>query len=169
MEEISHDHGDLMAEERVDSRHSATQRRVIDGVVVDERGEMNQLQSRGEHHRLILSRFPLPASLPLLDLTRQQQQRRTEQFAAHGKQMRANLSDQWEIAVDNARHRSRHVVELATYGKLNRLERDPTRHRHLDSPCVRGCGRAHFVAALVICLRRLLTSRKSMSIANTRW
>ena len=150
-----------MAEKRVDGRHPATQRRVIDGVVVDERREVNQLQGRGEGDGLVFGLFS--------NLAREQEKSRAEQLAAHGEQVRAHLADERHIAGNDALHRLRYIVELIADRKLNRLECDSTRRRHVHSAWVLGCGRSHFVAALVICLRRLLTSRKSMSIANTRW
>src|SRR6185437_9923804 len=172
IEKISHDDGDLMTEESVHGWHSATENRVIDGVVVHECREMNQLERRRERDGL---------GLRLLGyFARQQKDRRTKQFPAHRQQVRGDLTDERKIAGNDVRHRVRNLVQLVANWKLNRLEAHSTRRGDVHFIAVFGGGRSccqsargrfsgsHFEAALVICFSRLLTSRKSMSIANTR-
>jgi len=139
---------------------------------VDERREVNELERRGQRHRLILRLSG--------GLAREQQQRRAEHLAAHRQQVGAHLTNEWKLARHDRPHRLRHAIELVADRKLDRLERRSTRRCDVHFGCVFSCGRrfcqcrrglcrgAHFDAALVICFRRLLTSRKSMSMANTR-
>jgi len=150
-----------MAEQRVHRRHATAKRRMIDRIIVHECREVDQLESGRECDRLLFrSSF---------HFARQQQQRRPEQLAAHRKQVRADLAYEGELARDDRSHRARHIIELVADGELNRLERRRWSQCDVHASVVVGSGRYHFEAALVICLRRLLTSRKSMSIANTRW
>src|SRR5213593_3176362 len=120
---------------------------------------MNQLQSRGESDSLLVRRFR--------DFTREKEKSGAEHLPPHREQVRAHLTDKREIAGDNLRHRVRHALELVADRKLNRLEGSSTRRCDVHSISVFGGGRPHFEAALAICFRRLLTSRKSISIANT--
>jgi len=81
----------------------------------------------------------------------------------------ADLPDEGELARHDRPHRARDIVELVADGELDRLEGRRRRQGNVHVSVVVGSGRDHFEAALVICLRRFLTSRKSMSIAKTRW
>ena len=120
VEKISHDDGDLMAEHRVHRRHSATQGRMVYGIIVHERREMDQLESGCERYSLVFRLF--------LHLARQEQQRRTKQLAAHREEVRAHLPDERQIACNDGRHCPRHVFQLVTDWELDRLERCSRRH-----------------------------------------
>ena len=134
---------------------------------------MNELERRRQRHRLI---FRLAC-----DFAGEQQQRRPEHLPAHRQQMRADLTNQRQVAGGDAGHGVGNFVELGAHWLLNRLQRRRALSRDVHSVMSFGnvrrgrerrvglAARAHFEAALAICLSRLLTSRKSMSIANTRW
>ena len=133
---------------------------MIHRVIVHQRGEVNQLQRRGKRDSLLLRL--------LRSFAGEQQQCRTEHLAAHRQQMRAHLTDQRQIAGDDLGHRVRYTLQLVLDRELNRLEGGSARCCYAHAVSVFGGRRSHFAAALVICFRRLLTSRKSISMAKTR-
>ena len=75
IEIVPHDYRDLMGEQRVDRGQPASQYRVIDGVVVHERREVDQLDDGGERHRARI--------LGSCRLVTEQEQRGPEEFPFH--------------------------------------------------------------------------------------
>ena len=87
---------DLMAEQRVDRRAAASHHRVVDGVVVHQRREVNQLGDRGERRRARLRRP--------IDVAREEQQCRTNHLALRQQQVRVDVRDERIVGGDDAPH-----------------------------------------------------------------
>jgi hypothetical protein len=140
-----------MAEQRVDRRHSAAQRRMIDGVVVHQRREMHQLDDRGVRRR--------PRLRLSFDFARQQRQRRPEHLSAHAQEMVVDFADEAQLGGDDAADFVGDALEGVVHGRLDVAQRGRRGARRC---------RAHAVTRSSAEIRSL-TSRNSMSTANTRW
>src|SRR5688572_10969893 len=90
---------------------------MVYGVVVDERREMNELDSRCKRHGL---RPCLPR-----DAGAMQHERGTEHLSAHRHQMRPHLSHKRSVVPDRGGHLLRHCLEQVLQWRLDSLERVP--------------------------------------------
>ncbi len=148
VEVVSHDHGDLVAEERVDRRHPAPQHRMVHRVVVHQRGDVDQLDHRGQRHR--------PVLVPPGGLVGQQHQRRAEELPAGLQEVGVHLRDEPEVGLDDAPDLVRHPGEALGNRRLEVGQRHRRgRGSHAPPPASRP--------------RRSFRSRKPMSTASARW
>jgi hypothetical protein len=134
---------------------------VIYRVVVYERCQMNQLERRGDSHRAFLTLAR--------DLAREQEQSGSKHFSAHREQVSADLTHERKIARYDLDHRLGNLVETVANRCLNCLKAyaAPAGNAKDWRPAFTFHG-SHLDAALAIVLSLSPTSRKSMSIANTR-
>jgi hypothetical protein len=126
---------------------------MVDGVVVDERCEVHQLDDRCERHDARLRRA--------LGLAREKRERRAKHLAAHLQQVAAYLLDHREVGRDDAPHLDDHLIETLAHRCLDVAQRG------------RGGGAdarrdAAHERALSRAASRSPTSLNWMSITNTR-
>ncbi len=152
VEVVAHDDRHLVREQRVHRRHAPPEHGVIHRVVVHERGEMHELDDGGERRRARLR--------TLLHFAREEHERGAEHLPLHEQQVAVDLVDERQVGGDDPHE----LVADAT---------QPVAHERLDvaqrrRPGAAGAhGRAHRTRRSTVA-RRLLTSRNSMSTANTR-
>jgi hypothetical protein len=85
-----------MTEQGVDRGTSATHHRVVDRVVVDQRGQVDELSNRREGGRALLG--------GPIHIAGEEQERRANHLALCEQQMRVDVRDEWIVGGDNAPH-----------------------------------------------------------------
>ena len=88
---------------------------MIDGIVVDERREVHQLDRRRQRDR--------PRLRTIDGGTAQQREGRTKHLAAHLEQMRAHGANHRKVVVDDALHLGDDFLESIVNGSLNFTQR----------------------------------------------
>jgi hypothetical protein len=144
---VSHDHRDLVTEQRIHRRHATAQHRVVDRVVVHEGCKVDQLDDGREADRPIV-----PFTDGVID---EQQERRAKHLPLHPHQVAVHLGDQTEVGLEKAFDVLADLLEIPPdtslqLGEGNRLG-----------------GGDHCGPAVSRCIRSP-TSRKRMSTARTR-
>ena len=104
-----------MTENRIHSRHAATQDTVIDGIVVHECGEVNEF-----HDRRVIDR---ERAARLFDRIGEQHQRGAQELAFHALQVAIHFANEWVIVCDDVPHARRYEFELRTHRILYAGER----------------------------------------------
>jgi len=112
---VAHDHGGLVREQGVDRRHPAPQGRVVDRVVVHQRGQVDQLDRGGQRHRAGVP--------PAGRLVAEQQDRGPEELALGAQQVGADLGDAREVGGDDAVQLVGHARQLGLDGALDVAQR----------------------------------------------
>ena len=127
IEIVAHDHGDLVAEQRVDGGLAAAQHRMIYRIVVDQGRQVNQLHHRGEPH--------VAGSDVIRGAGRQQHQGGAEHLAPHAQQVVVDFGDDGEVGGDDPAKLGQHPVELPANRTLDRRQADGGQlpHRYLPT------------------------------------
>ena len=119
VEVVAHDDRDLVAEQGVDGWHAPAQHRVIDRIVVHQRGEVDQLDHGSQAHG---ERAAIGGSGGLVH---QQQHGRAEHLPSHLQQVGVDLCDQAEVRVDQLTDPLAHRREAGAQTALQVVQRRP--------------------------------------------
>ena len=124
---ISHDHRHLVTEHGVDRGLTPAQHRVINRVIVNQSGEVNEFDDRRQRH-VFATHLPRR-------LSRQQQQGRPKHLALHAEQVLVDLGDQWEIGDDDASEFFQNLIQLVPDRLLDCRHVDRCKLRRHAQPC----------------------------------